>query len=93
MIFEEEALFFVGLAVSTAFTMYGVDGCTEIEDDFAVGCCIVQNIVLAGLGVAIASTFFSAALVAFFMTGGADTVQSRELTVRHQRRERTCSRR
>lgn len=66
VILEEEVLFFVGLGISAAFAMYGVKGCTEIEDDFASGCCIVQNVALAGLGVAIGAIFFTAAWTAFF---------------------------
>jgi hypothetical protein len=44
--------FYTSLAITAGFTVYGVHSCTEMEDATEAGCCIVQNVVLAGAGVA-----------------------------------------
>ena len=45
--------FEVSLALTTGFTVYGVHECTKIEDATLAGCCIVQNVALAGAGSAV----------------------------------------
>jgi hypothetical protein len=40
------------ILAATYFTIDGVQSCLEIEDDAKAGCCIVQNIALAGVGFA-----------------------------------------
>lgn len=45
--------FEVSVAITAGFTVYGVHQCTKIEDSRVAGCCIIQNVVLAGAGVAV----------------------------------------
>ncbi|NBC95253.1 MAG: hypothetical protein GVY27_02735 [Deinococcus-Thermus bacterium] len=40
------------LIFAAGYTMYSVDQCTQIEDAAAAGCCIVQQVVTAGIGLA-----------------------------------------
>lgn len=45
--------FEVSVALTAGFTVYGVHQCTKIADARVAGCCIVQNVALAGVGVGI----------------------------------------
>lgn len=45
--------FEVSVTITAGFAVYGVHACTAIEDPTEAGCCIVQNVVLAGAGTAI----------------------------------------
>ncbi len=40
----------VSLAITAGFTVYGVDKCTKEPDPRVAGCCIVQNLAMAGAG-------------------------------------------
>jgi hypothetical protein len=40
----------VSLAITAAFTGYGVGGCMSIRDGFRRGCCIVQNVAMGAVG-------------------------------------------
>lgn len=44
--------FEVSIAITAGCTVFGVHQCTKIEDPRVAGCCIIQNVVLAGAGVA-----------------------------------------
>lgn len=44
--------FEVSLTITAGFAVYGAHQCTKIEDPRVAGCCLVQNVVLAGAGVA-----------------------------------------
>ncbi|MFA5594024.1 MAG: hypothetical protein WDA15_01940 [Trueperaceae bacterium] len=45
--------FEVSMAITAGFTVYGVHECTKIADPHVAGCCIVQNIAMAGVGMAV----------------------------------------
>lgn len=45
--------FEVSLAITAGFTVYGVHQCTQIEDSRVAGCCIIQNVAMAGVGVGV----------------------------------------
>lgn len=45
--------FEVSVAITAGFTVYGVDQCTKIPDSTEAGCCIVQNVAIAGVGVGV----------------------------------------
>lgn len=44
--------FEVSMAITAGFTVYGVHQCTKIADPHVAGCCILQNIAMAGVGMA-----------------------------------------
>lgn len=43
----------VSMAITAGFTIYGVHQCTKIADPRVAGCCIIQNMAMAGAGMAI----------------------------------------
>ena len=43
----------ISIGITVAFALIGQYQCDQIEDPAAAGCCMVQNVALAGLGVAI----------------------------------------
>lgn len=45
--------FEVSVAITAGFTVYGVHDCTKKEDPRIAGCCILQNIALAGVGMGV----------------------------------------
>lgn len=45
--------FEVSIAITAGFTVYGVHQCTSISDPRIAGCCIVQNVAMAGVGTAV----------------------------------------
>lgn len=45
--------FEVSISITAAFAVYGASECMEIEDAAEAGCCLIDNVAYAGLGVAI----------------------------------------
>lgn len=45
--------FEVSMAITAGFTVYGVHQCTKISDPRIAGCCIVQNVAMAAVGMGV----------------------------------------
>ena len=43
----------MSITITAVFAVYGASECMEIEDAAEAGCCLVDNVLYAGLGVAI----------------------------------------